>query len=265
MGKKAPKAPDPYQTAAAQGGMNRDTAMTQQMMNMANQVNPWGSTSYSPDGFNTFVDSQGKTVSVPKFTQTTTFTPEQQAIFDQSQQAQSNMAGIAAEQSGRIQELWSDPFAFDNQDAANWAYDLGQQRIAPQQQMAQRDLEARLTNSGIRPGTAAWDREMQRMTNANTDQNNQLALQGRSQAFGEAMATRNQPMNELAALLSGSQVVNPATQSPGTPQTSVGGVDYTGLVNQKYQGDLANYQSRMGGLGGLFGLAGNIATGGFNL
>ena len=91
------------------------------------------------------------------------------------------------------------------------------------------------------------------MTNANTDQMNQLALTGRGQAFSEAMATRNQPINEITALLAGSQVSNPATMSGAMPQASVAGVDYTGLVNQKYQADLANYQSKMGGMGGLFG------------
>lgn len=259
MGKGAPKAPDPYQTAAAQGGMNRDTAISQQMLNMSDQVNPWGSVSYNQNGMTTFTDSQGKVVSVPKFTQTTTFSPEQQAIFDKSQAAQTNMAQIAQDQSGRIQQSLSDPFQFNNQDAADWAFDLGMSRIRPEQQANQRALESQLVNSGIRRGTAAWGREMGRMTNANTDQQNQLALTGRGQAFGEAMATRNQPINELTALLSGSQVSNPAQMSSPTPQASVAGVDYTGLVNQQYQAKLAAHQAQMGGLFGTLGTLGSAA------
>src|SRR3546814_4499407 len=76
---------------------------------------------------------------------------------------------------------------------------------------------------------------MQRLTNANTDQLNQLALTGRGQVFNEAMTTRNQPLNEISSLLSGSQIANPGQMSSGTPQASVAGVDYTGLVNQQYQ------------------------------
>lgn len=57
----------------------------------------------------------------------------------------------------------------------------------------------------------------------------------------------------MNALLSNSQVQQPGTGMSATPQTSVGGVDYTGLVNQQYQGQQQNYQARMGGLGGLFG------------
>ena len=110
-----------------------------------------------------------------------------------------------------------------------------------------------MINSGLRPGTAAYDREMTRNTNGNTDQMNQLALNGRSQAFGEAISTRNQPLNELSALLSGSQVSAPNAGMATIPQASVGGVDYTGLVNQQYQ---AKVQSQNAMLGGLFGLAG---------
>ncbi|HWT63273.1 MAG TPA: tail fiber domain-containing protein, partial [Ochrobactrum sp.] len=83
------------------------------------------------------------------------------------------------------------------------------------------------------------------------DAYNQLMLNGRQSAFSEAMAQRNQPINEITALMSGSQVSNPAQMSGQTPQTSVGGVDYTGLVNQKYQSEMSNYQSKMGGLFGL--------------
>jgi hypothetical protein len=220
---------------------------------MTDQVNPWGSTTYSPNGAASFVDSTGKTISVPRYTQTTTFSPDQQAIFDKSQAAQSNIAGIAQDQSAAIGDYLKTPFEFDNQDAADWAYDMGASRIRPEQQRNEEALRTRLVNSGLRPGTAAWDTEMTRMTQGNTDQWNQLALTGRGQAFGEAMATRNQPINEITALLSGSQVSNPSQMSGPTPQAGVAGVDYTGLVNQQYQAKVAN-QNAM--LGGLFGLAG---------
>ena len=251
MGKKAPKAPDPYATAAAQGGMNRDTAITQMQLNSGTQVNPWGTVSTEQTGQNSFVDSQGKTVYTPKFTQTTTLSPEQQAIFNQSQAAEGNLAGIANEQSAFLKDYLNKPFEFNNQDAEKWAFDLASPRIRQNQMQAEDTLRSTLANKGIREGSAAWNAEMSRMTNANTDQMNQLALTGRGQAFSEAMASRNQPINEITALLSGSQVSNPAQMSGAMPQTGVAGVDYTGLVNQKYQADMANYQNKMGGLFGL--------------
>jgi hypothetical protein len=251
----SPKPPDPAKTAAAQSGLNLDTALTQQIMGMTGQVGPWGSTTYDEAGSTSFVNSQGRTVTIPRYTQTTTYNPEQQAIFDKTTQAQGNLADLAVQQSDAMQRHFATPFEFNNQDAANWAYDLAAQRILPQQQEAQKALETRLMNSGLRPGTAAWDSEMRRMTNANTDQMNQLALTSRGQAFNEANITRNQPINELTALMSGSQIAGPNTGFSPTPQPSVAGVDYTGLVSDNYQAQL---QNSGGIMGGMFGLAGSL-------
>src|SRR3546814_15071224 len=88
---------------------------------MTNQVNPWGSVTYSPNGSTSFVGADGKTYSVPRFTQTTTFTPEQQAIFDSSQEAEGNLANIAADQSEFLQGYLDKPFEFNNQEAGQWA------------------------------------------------------------------------------------------------------------------------------------------------
>lgn len=250
---KAPKPPDPVATAQAQAGVNLSTAVTQQNLNMVDQTNPWGSVDYTQNGSSRFKDSFGNWVEVPTFSQTTTLSPEQQAIFDKSQAAQTNLAGIAEAQSGRVSDALSTPFQFDNQDAADWSYDLASSRILPQQQRNESALRSRLVNAGLRPGTAAWDSEMRRLTEANTDQMNQLALNSRGQAFAENLATRNQPLNELSALLSGSQVSNPAQMSSAAPQVGVGGVDYSGLVQDNYAARNANHQAM---LGGLFGLAG---------
>lgn len=248
MGKSAPKAPDPWQTAKAQAQMNKETAITEAEMNMVNQYNPWGSVEYEQRG----TSEDGN----PLYSQTTTLTPEQRAIFDQTQQAETNLAGLAADQSGNLRDYLNQPFEFTNDEAMQWAYDLAAPRILQQQGQNEASLRSMLANKGIREGSAAWDAEMARLTNANTDQLNQLALTGRQQAFSEALAQRNQPINEITALLSGSQVSNPAQMSAPTPQVGVGGVDYTGLVQNKYQADVAQNNAMMGG---LFGIGSSIA------
>lgn len=253
MGKSAPKAPDPAQTAAAQGAWNSFTAQQQQQMNMIGQNSPWGSLDYQQTGSSWITDPNGKRVEVPTYTANTTLSPEQQAIFDASQSAQGNLANIANDQSAWLGDYLKDPFQFNNQDAENWAYDLASSRIMPQQEQNRKDLENRLINSGIRPGTAAYNTEMSRLTNANTDQLNQLALTGRSQAFGEQLAQRNQPLNEIIGLMSGTQVQSPNSTFAQTPQSQVAGVDYSGLVQQNYQNQMNSYNSQMGALGGLFG------------
>lgn len=253
MGKKSPKAPDPAQTAAAQGAWNSFTAQQQQAMNMTGQNSPWGSLSYQQTGTQTIIDPNGKPVQVPMYTANTTLSPQQQAIYDQTQAAELNLANVANEQSGRIGELLNNPFEFNNSDAEQWAYDLASPRILQQQQKNEGSLRSQLIASGIRPGTAQWDSEMSRLTNANTDQLNQLALTGRSQAFNEALAVRQTPLNEIIGLMSGTQIQNPNATFAQTPQSQIAGVDYAGLVNNKYQSELAQYNAKTGALGGLFG------------
>lgn len=253
MGKKQPSAPDPAQTAAAQGQWNSFTAQQQQAMNMTNQNSPWGSLTYDQTGSQTIIDPNGRAVEVPRYTANTTLTPQQQSIYDQTQAAELNLANIANEQSGRVGELLNNPFDYSNRDAENWAYDLASSRILPQQQKNEAALRTQLVNSGIRPGTAQWDSEMARLTNANTDQLNQLALTGRQQGFNEQLAIRNQPLNEVIGLMSGTQIQNPNATFAQTPQSQIAGVDYAGIVNSNYQNQMSQYNAKMGALGGLFG------------
>lgn len=252
MGKSAPKAPDPQETATAQAAANRSTAITQQNLNMVNQQNPWGSVVYDQTGTRGHFDEMsGQWVETPTYTQTTTLSPGQQAIFDQSQAAETNLAGLASDQSAKLRDYLNTPFSFGNDDVSAWAADLGAQRLDPRFAQEEESLRSTLKNKGIQEGSAAWNSEMARLGQSKNDAYNNLMLNGRSQAFSEALAQRNQPINEITALLSGSQVSNPAQMSASTPQANVGGVDYAGLVNQKYQADVQNYKGQMGGLFGL--------------
>ena len=227
-------------------------------MNMVNQNTPWGSLDYQQSGTTWITDPNGKRIEVPTYTANTTLSPEQQTIFDASQAAQGNLANIAKDQSAWLGDYLSSPFEFNNQDAENWAYDLASQRILPQQDQNRKDLENRLINSGIRPGTAAYNTEMARLTNANTDQLNQLALTGRGQAFQEQLAQRNQPLNEIIGLMSGTQVQSPNSTFAQTPQSQVAGVPYAQIAENAYQNELNAYNSQMGALGGLFGTVGSM-------
>lgn len=67
--------------------------------------------------------------------------------------------------------------------------------------------------------------------------------------FANQLATRNQMLNEQAALMNGQQVGMP--QFGGAPQTSVGGTDVGSLVNQQYQNQYQQYNDLWGGIGGI--------------
>lgn len=240
-----PEAPDPVETANAQADMNIETAIAQANLNAVDYVTPYG----------TIITTQTGTWSdgTPKYTQTTTLGDAQQAILDQTEGAKLNLATTANEQSAFLNEYLAEPFTFDNNSAETWAYDLASPRILEQQAQEEEQLRATLAAKGISEGSAAWNAEMQRLTDAHTDQLNQLALAGRQQAYYEALTTYNAPVNTITALMSGSQVTNPSSATMPTSQTPVAGVDYTGLVNQQYQAELTQSQSAMGGLFGLLG------------
>jgi hypothetical protein len=92
-----------------------------------------------------------------------------------------------------------------------------------------------------------------------------LLLSGRGQANQEMLTERNQPINEITALMSGGQVSQP--NFGNTPQSQVAGTDLAGLTMDAYRyGPLAQYQAEQQNRGammsGLFGLGG-AALGGW--
>ena len=55
---------------------------------------------------------------------------------------------------------------------------------------------------------------------------------------------------------------HPAQMGAATPQTGVGGVDLAGLIQDNYNTKMANYQSGMNAMGGIFGLGAKAFMGG---
>jgi hypothetical protein len=106
MGKpSAPAAPDPVATASAQTGTNVSTAIANANLGNVDQVTPNGNLSYDQTGSYSFKDpTSGKTYDIPRYTATTTLSPGQQAIKDQTDAAQLNLAGTANQQSAFLQD-----------------------------------------------------------------------------------------------------------------------------------------------------------------
>lgn len=270
MGKKTPKAPpapvapDPVVTAAAQGGANRDTAITQQIMNMVGQQGPDGSLSYNRTGEETFKDSlTGKTYNVPRYTAVQTLSDSAQQRKNQTDALDFKMNNIADQQTDRIGGLLSQPVNLSNEAIEARLMDLGSKRLNPRFAEEDEALRTRLANQGIRAGSAAYDAEMRRFGENKNDAFNQLALQGRGQAVQETLTARNQPINEIMALLNGGQVLQP--NFINTPGTSLAAPNYQGAVNDKYAADMAAHNARMQQIqqqnanrGSMFGALGQL-------
>lgn len=257
-----PPPPDPFKTAQAQAGMNRDAAQAQQYTNAINQITPDGSLTYSKTGQFTYTGADGKPVTIDQLTATQKLSPEQQRIYNINQATKGQIAQIGLDQSKRIGNLLGTPVDLSNDAVEGRINELAMKRLNPQLQQQEEALRTRLANQGLQPGSAAWNAEMNRFGQTSNDAINQLLLQGRGQSVQEILAQRNQPINEISALLTGSQVSQP--NFVGTPQASVGAPDYTGLVAQNYNAQLnawnAQNQQSNAMMGGLFGLGGTLGA-----
>jgi Chaperone of endosialidase len=112
------------------------------------------------------------------------------------------------------------------------------------QQFQQNAAEAAYRNSGL----AQQLGQQQDVFNAAQTQRNQY--------MQEQYAQRNQPLNEISALMSGSQVQSPNWLN--SPQSQIPTTDVAGLINNQfnqqlgvYQQQNQNYQTLMGGVLGL--------------
>lgn len=257
----APPAPDPVATATAQGNMNQNTATTQQLLNMTNQVTPDGSLTYTQSGNNTFTGADGKTYTVPQFTATQTLSPTGQKLYDLTQESKLNLGNAGVTASKKIGDILGTNVNLSNDAVESRLMELGTKRLAPQFARDDEAMRTRLINSGIRQGSDAWNSEMTRLAQNKNDALDQLLLSGRAQSVNEILTERNQPLNEIAALMSGSAVGQPSFMN--TPQTQVGGVDYGSMVANNYNAQNQQYQAKVAQnnalMGGLFGLAGSGA------
>ncbi|MGO4619039.1 tail fiber domain-containing protein [Ensifer sp. 2YAB10] len=120
MGKpKAPKPPDPRETASAQTATNIGTAIANGTLGNINQVTPDGSLTYSQTGSTKWADPlNGKVYDLPNWTATQTLSPAQQAIKDQTDAAEKNLATLANNQSARLNDLLGRPIDLSGAPAA---------------------------------------------------------------------------------------------------------------------------------------------------
>lgn len=110
MGKKsspqAPAAPDPAATSAAQIQQNTAAATAQANLNRIDQITPQGQIRYTQNGTN----ADG----TPRYTQTQTYSPEQQRLYEQGNQLSGSLNDLAINNIGRVADTQSQDFNFDN-------------------------------------------------------------------------------------------------------------------------------------------------------
>jgi len=254
---KQPKTPDPVSTSAAQASQNTMAANANTIASSGSVTNPYGTRTSAVDYVDVMNPLTGKMESVARNNVTESLSPGQQAIFDQNQQSETNLAKYGNQQTAELLNRGSTPFQYNTGEHEAWAGNLYNQINADTMAANDEALRSRLANQGIKMGSAAYDREMANFAKGRDNARNQFLLDSQQQGYQQALATRNQQTNEPLAIASGTQIQMP-NFTPGRTGT-VANVDHTANVWNGYSADVNAANQRNASIGGLFSSLGNAA------
>jgi hypothetical protein len=254
-----PPAPNYAQAAQVTAAGNADAARAAATANRIDQYTPLGAIRYTP-GVGGNQDHWRSDISL---------TPQGQTQFDQSQRINTSLNNVAENGLGYVKNTLATPFNWNslpgrNINAGQTAQDALMSRLEPQFARDEESLRSRLINQGITQGSEAENQALEQFGRGKTDARLQAALQGfgygdqaRQQAIQEQSFARNEPLNMINALRSGSQVQMPSFSSPGQQQTTTG-PDLLGAANSQYNSALGGYNAQQAGnsnfMNGLFSL-----------
>lgn len=261
----APPAPDYTGAAEATAAGNADAARIAAKANRVSQYTPYGNLIYT-SGVNGDPDQWKSEVQL---------SPDQQQLLDQQNKVSLGLADLSNTGLDYVKNMLSQPFdtsklPAEQINAGQTAQDAIMSRLNPQFEQSENALRTRLANQGIAPGSEAWNNEMRTFSQGKNDAYTQAGLQGinvgqqaRQQALQEQAYLRNEPLNTLNSVRSGSQVTNP-TFSSVPQQATTQGADYLGAATQNYNSALGNYNANQAGsnamMSGLFSLGGGALS-----
>ena len=216
--------------------------------------------------------------------------PAEQAIYDKNVQQRTNIGDVGITGSAALKDIIGQkidlsgaPTVGDGAATRNKVYDALMSRVNEDTANSREQRNSSLIAAGIRPGTKAYDDAQNLITrgyndargNAEINAGNAAEQQfgidtkNRQQYIAELLAQRQTPLNEINALMSGSQVNNPFANGIGYQGgASVQAAPIFSAAQQQGQADLNAYNAQQSGansmMGGLFslGAAGLMAPAG---
>ena len=250
---KAPPTPDYAAAAQQQGQSNLESALASGHISNPNVINPYGQQTVTWNGND------------PTVTQT--LSPEQQAIFNAQNQNQLGLGNLASQGINNASGVLGSSFNPDLPQApinpGTTAQEAMLSRLEPQISQDREANASSLANQGIMQGSQAYDNAMRTQGQRENDLRLQAAAQGipmdmqaRQQSLQEQTALRELPLNEISALMSGSQVSSPNFQQFQGSQVTPSPI--FGAAQAQNQASYDAYNAKMGGynnmMSGLFSL-----------
>ena len=262
---KPAQAPVPDYTGAAKetAAGNLDAARVATAANRVNQVTPYGSLNYAVTG----QDPYGN----PTWTATTSLSPDQQQLYNYDVETSKGLGALQNQGLKYVGNMISNPF--DTSKLPSTGINAGEQmsdsimrRLQPQLAQEQKSFDAQMANQGIPVGSEAYMNAKRAFDQRQNDrlvssiiQGTDTGLRARGQGFSELAYQRNEPINTLNAVRSGSQVTNPNSFYVNAPQqATTTGADYmsaaqaTGNANQANVNASNAYQNAL--MSGMFKL-----------
>jgi len=286
----APPAPDYAGAATAQGAANLESARATAKLSNPNIYSPYGSQLVSYEG------------DIPTVTQTLTPTAQKTVEAQQGvQYSLANLGQKGADTASTVLNKpfnFGGPAvqtSLDTSGIAKMPVNAGMTgqeaimaRLEPSLAKQRVSTETQLINQGLRPGTEAYNNAINLLGQQENDARTQAVTQGlnldlganqqgftqavqsgqfgntaQQQALAEAIQQRQMPLNEITALMSGSQIQNPQfgayTGATVAPAPIMQGAVAQGQYNQNAANTAASQQNA--GLGGLFSLGGAALQG----
>ena len=297
MGSKSspPPAPDYAGAATQTAAGNLEAARAAASANRVNQTTPYGSINYSQTPT---YDVNGELNKDAGWNMTTTLSPTQQRQFDQNNQINEQLGGVAQQGLGYVQSALSSPLQGANalstsagdpqllqQNVQNALYNNAKQYLDPQFAQSDTALESKLANQGITRGSEAFNSAMLNQSNARQQayesarnsataqgvgaaqgmfgqnlQNSQLQNATSAQDFAARQALQQNPINMLNAVRSGQQM-NTATlptQQNVAMQQGTAGPDMLGAATATGQYNQGIYNAQQAGTAGMVGGLGQM-------
>lgn len=263
-----PPAPDYAGAAAAQGAANKDAAIASSRLNNPNVVNPLGTQTWT----------EGATAD-DRPTLTQTYSPEQQALYEQSMRSKGLLGGLGEQGATALQgvvgkelDLSGAPAAPTSQGSRTDVYDAMMTRINEGTTASKDQKNSDLIAAGIRPGTKAYQDAMFGIDRGFNDARQQALIaagaegqrdfgmdtQARKDSIAEILASRQTPLNEINALMSGSQVSNPFAVPGAAQNSNIAPAPIFGAAQAQGAADMNAYNASAAGnnamMSGLFSL-----------
>lgn len=264
-GSSTPDTPDYAGAANATAAGNLDAARAAAAANRVNQNTPYGSLTYTQTPT---YGANGQLNPDAGWNANYNLSSTGQQLLDAGNQSSLGLANLQNGALQNTQNSLSKPFDYSSVgDVQNAAQGAITSRLDPMWEAKGKQNDAALANQGIMPGSEAYTSNQRDFNSGRNDAYQQAVLAGiqtMPQTMQMAQALRSQPLNELNAIRSGSQVQNPTFQSV-PQQATTSGANQLGAMQAAYGSNLngtnASNAASNGMMGGLFNLGGSLLGG----